>query len=68
VLSGYFGKIFFVLVSNKPKEVFSYIYTHPIVIDNMIKHSYQKSISEILIRLLNTSENVFTGDECMISY
>jgi hypothetical protein len=29
VLSGYFCKLFQVLVGNKPKEVFTYIYNHP---------------------------------------
>lgn len=59
VLCGYFCKVFGQLVSNKPKEVYTYVYTHPQVLDNLVRHSYQKSISEVLIRLLNTSENVF---------
>lgn len=46
-------------MSNKGKEVFTYIYTHPTVLENLVKHSYQKSISDVLIRLLNTSENLF---------
>jgi hypothetical protein len=54
------------LVGNKPKEVFGYVYNHPVVLDNLVKHIYQKSICEVLIRLLNVSENVldenFSGD------
>ena len=46
------------LVGNKPKEVFSYIYNHSQVIDNLVKHVSQKSISEVLIRILNVSDNV----------
>lgn len=58
VLTGYFCKLFQVLVGNKPKEVFGYIYSHLHVLDNFVKHLNDKSISEILIRLLNVSENV----------
>jgi hypothetical protein len=61
VLSGYFCKVFSSLVTNKPREVYQYMYTHPEHLENLVKHSYQKSISEALIRLLNTSENVFTA-------
>jgi len=66
VLCGYFSKVFTVLVSAKTKEVFTYIYTHPVIFDHLLTHSYQKSISEILIRLLNTQENLF--NENSIAY
>lgn len=59
VLSGYFCKLFQVLVGNKPREVFTYIYQHPQVIDNLVRHMYQKSITEVLIRVLNVSDNLF---------
>ena len=39
--------------------MFNYIYNHPAVIDNMVKHVYQKSVSEVLIRILNISDNLF---------
>ena len=61
VLSGYFCKVLAQLVATKPKEVFGYVYTHPKVLDDMVRHSYQKSVSDILIRLLNTTENVFNN-------
>ena len=54
VLCGYFAKLFQVLVSSHAKEIFSYVYSHTIVLDNLVKHSYQKSISDVLIRLMNT--------------
>ena len=47
------------LIGNKPREVFNYIYNHTEVMDNMVRHVYQKSISEVLIRILNISENLF---------
>lgn len=40
VLAGYFCKLFQVLVGNKPREVFSYVYNHPEVLDNLVKHIY----------------------------
>ena len=67
VLCGYFSKLFTVLVGAKTKQVFSYIYTHPRVLDHLVRHSYQKSIAEVLIRLLNTQENLFF-DDCGVSY
>ena len=59
MLSGYFCKLFSVLIGNKPKEVYAYIYNHTEVLDNLVKHVYQKSISEVLIRILNVSDNIF---------
>jgi len=32
VLAGYFCKLFSVLVGNKPKEVFNYVYSNPEVL------------------------------------
>ena len=46
-------------MGNKPREVFGYVYSHPQVFDNFVKHMDDKSVSEILIRLLNVSDNMF---------
>lgn len=35
------------------------MYNNPNTIDQFVKHLYSKSISDVLIRLLNVSENVF---------
>jgi hypothetical protein len=40
VLCGYFSKVFTVLVSAKTKEVFTYIYTHPLIFDHLLTHSH----------------------------
>ena len=63
VLCGYFCKVFAQLLTNKAKEVYSYVYSHTEVLDNLVRHSYQKSISEILIKLLNTTDNLFYNDK-----
>jgi hypothetical protein len=67
VLCGYFSKVFTVLVGSKTKHVFSYIYSNPKYLDLLVRHSYQKSIAEVLIRLLNTQENLFFED-CGVGY
>jgi len=58
VLAGYFCKVMQVLVGNKPREVFKYIYEHQVVLSNLVKHIYQKSISDVLVRILNVSDNM----------
>jgi SIT4 phosphatase-associated protein len=58
VLCGYFCKLFQVLVGNKAKEVFNYIYNHPECLDLLVRHVYNKSISDVLIRLLNVQDTV----------
>jgi hypothetical protein len=40
------------LISNKPRQVFSYVYTHPQVFDLFVKHLSDKSVSEVLQKLL----------------
>lgn len=49
------------MIGSKPREVFTYVYNHTEVLDNLVRHVNQKSIAEVLIRLLNVSENVFEG-------
>lgn len=50
------------LVSNKAKEVYSYIYKHPEVLDKLVDRIGCKSISEILVKLLNVSEIISEGE------
>jgi hypothetical protein len=45
-------------VSNKTREVFTYIYSHPEILDKLVKHVYNKSITDVLVRLLNVSDSV----------
>lgn len=57
VLSGYFCKVFQVLISCKPNDVLLYCYTvNPDrVFGGLVRHSYQKSLTEVLSKLLLTS-------------
>lgn len=53
VLSGYFCKLVSLLISRKQKSLVPYIFApNSDIIENMLKHIYQKSISEVLNKLL----------------
>ena len=53
VLSGYFCKLVSLLISRKQKQLFPFIFAkNSTVIEDLLKHVYQKSISEILNKLL----------------
>lgn len=53
VLSGYFCKLVSLLISRKQKQLFPFIFSKDsTVIEDLLKHVYQKSISEILNKLL----------------
>ena len=61
VLSGYFCKLVSLLISRKQKQLFPFIYgPESTVIEDLLKHVYQKSISEIINKLLT---NVDTDHE-----
>lgn len=61
VLSGYFCKLVSLLISRKQKQLFPFIYSpESTVIEDLLKHVYQKSISEIINKLLT---NVDTDHE-----
>jgi len=48
VLAGYFAKVFAVLLSGKAQDVYRYVYSHPRVLERMVRHLDQKSVSELL--------------------
>ena len=53
VLSGYFCKLVSLLISRKQKSLVPYIFApNSDIIEHMLKHIYQKSISEVLNKLL----------------
>lgn len=58
VLSGYFAKVFTLLINRKQKSLIPYIFSEDSdVIDSLLFHVYQKSLSEIIVKLLNLAEN-----------
>ena len=57
VLSGYFEKIIIALLGYRPKEIMRYIYSKQIFLEKMLEHVYDKSICDIIIKVLNISNN-----------
>lgn len=60
VLSGYFCKLVSLLISRKQKQLVPYIFRQEsVIIDQLVEHVGQKSISEILNKLLTQIETDF---------
>ena len=53
-LSGYFMKVANMVILSKPAETLKYIFTNQDILINMKKHIYSKSISSLLMFILNT--------------
>jgi hypothetical protein len=54
VLSGYFSKLVTLLINRKQKNLIPYVFTDKSdIIDCLVYHVYQKSISELLNKFLN---------------
>jgi hypothetical protein len=63
VLSGYFCKLVSLLISRKQKSLFPFIFApESTVIEDLLKHVYQKSISEILNKLLTLVDTDHEAD------
>ena len=60
VLSGYFAKLVILLLNRKQKQVVPFIFSPECnLIDDLLFHVYQKSLSEVLNKLLNISEQSY---------
>lgn len=60
VLSGYFAKLVILLLNRKQKQVVPYIFSPECtLIDDLLFHVYQKSLSEVFNKLLNISEQSY---------
>lgn len=63
VLSGYFAKLLILLLNRKQKQVVPFIFSAQCgLIDDLLFHVYQKSVSEVLNKLLNISEQSYEED------
>ena len=60
VLSGYFCKLVSLLISRKQKQLVPYIFSaESKIMENLVKHVQQKSISEILNKLVTQIDSDF---------
>lgn len=58
VLAGYFQKLVTILLNRKQRQLLPYIFAKDSpVMDNLLYHVYQKSISEVLNKFVNLSDN-----------
>lgn len=63
VLAGYFSKLLCQLCTRKDKQLVPYVFAADCdVIDCLLYHSYQRSISEVLFKLLNINDTYFDED------
>jgi len=63
VLSGYFSKLLTLLINRKSKILLPYVFNHESdVIESLLFHIYQKSISELLNKLLNLNDDQKSAD------
>ena len=54
VLSGYFSKLMTLLLTRKQKSLLPYVFSEGSdIVDCILNHVYQKSISELVSKLLN---------------
>ena len=59
VLCGYFSSLIKILLNKKPTNFLKYIYLErPNFLDKMVSHSYRKSISDSLCKLLNFESDI----------
>jgi len=58
VLAGYFQKLVTILLNRKQRQLLPYIFAKDSpVMDNLLYHVYQKSISEVLNKFVSLSDN-----------
>lgn len=63
VLAGYFKRIFNVLLNHSPALLFDFVYSDLDAISLLITHMYQDSICEVLIKVINFSNNSFSQEQ-----
>ena len=63
VLAGYFCKLLILLVNRKQKQIIPYIFgPDSDILDCLMRHLYQKSVSEVINKLMNIVDTNFDGD------
>lgn len=57
VLAGYFAKLLVLLLNRKQKQIVPFLFSNECsLIDKLMFHIYQKSVSDVLQKLLNVSD------------
>jgi hypothetical protein len=64
VLSGYFAKLFTLLINRKQKSILPFIFdSESDIVESLLYHVYQKSLSELITKLLNLQDDATSFDE-----
>ena len=60
VLSGYFARLLTILIQKKSEEVATYYYTHEELLYRFAYHTYSKSITDTVIKILDINTDNFS--------
>eukprot|EP00826_Nyctotherus_ovalis_P010143 TRINITY_DN12698_c0_g1_i6.p1 TRINITY_DN12698_c0_g1~~TRINITY_DN12698_c0_g1_i6.p1 ORF type:complete len:424 (+),score=158.39 TRINITY_DN12698_c0_g1_i6:452-1723(+) len=60
-LAGYFSKVMQIIIEKRKLDLLEYLFTYKEHAGNLIKHSYNKSISDILNKILSNEDKFVTG-------
>ena len=61
VLAGYFKRAAIALITGKPKEMAEFFETNEAVLHNLFVHAHNKSVSEVLCKVLSIEETYITN-------
>jgi len=60
-LAGYFSKVMQIIIEKRKLDLLKYIFRYKEHATNIIKHSYNKSISDVLNKILSNEDKFITG-------
>ena len=58
LLAGYFSKLVLCLLNYKKTELISYMFEKPKLLETLIDHVYDRSISEVIIKISTVSSSL----------
>jgi hypothetical protein len=61
VLAGYFCKVMQVIIEKRKLDLMDYMFTYREHIYNVLKHSYNKSVADVLSKILSNEDKFITG-------
>lgn len=61
VLAGYFCKVMMVIIEKRKIDLLDYIFTYREHIYNILKHGYNKSVADVLSKILSNEDKFITG-------
>lgn len=61
VLAGYFSRVMQAIIEKRKLNLLEYIFLYKEHMSNLVKHSYNKSISDVLNKILSNEDKFITG-------